>query len=523
MTTNSASPVTATTEAGDRGGTLFVPAILAMAGAKLLAHVITIAITPYSVHRDELLYLAMGRYLRLFAMDFPPLIALLANAGRFLGGDALWGIRLLPALVGTAIVVLAALIARELGGGRGAQLLAMLAVLAPPLFLRSAALFQPVVFDQLWWTLALYGLVRIGTRGGRPADWLLLGVAGGLGLLTKFSIAFIAAGMAVGLVLTPARRWLATPWPWLAGLLALVIGSPSIIGQIALGFPVAGQMADLQAVQLQRVGPAAFLTGQIMMVGPGMLLAAIGAVWMLRRRDAGVRAAAVACVVAFVLLLVLRGKPYYAGPIYPALMAAGAVGVLQSPRFGRFAAGAVALLVVAYGAVTLPIGLPILPPMAMARYADALGMSGAVTTNTGRVLRLPQDYADMLYWEEQVAAVAAAYHSLPVAERERAVLLGSNYGEAGAIDFFGPKYGLPRAIATVGSYWFFGPGDLPGEVMVTLGVEPHEVQGFYAEFEEVARLENPWGVPEQQDVLIAIARRPAATLQEIWPRFAGQN
>jgi 4-amino-4-deoxy-L-arabinose transferase-like glycosyltransferase len=500
-----------------------VPVIAAVAGAKLLVHIVTIAVTPYSVHRDELLYLAMGRYLRLFAMDFPPLIALLANAGRVLGADTLWGVRLLPALAGTAIVVLAALIARELGGGRGGQLLAMTAVFAPPLFLRSAALFQPVVFDQLWWTLALYALVRIGTRGGRTADWLLLGAAGGLGLLTKFSIAFIAAGIAAALLLTPARRWLATPWPWAAALLALVIGSPSIIGQFALGFPAAGQLAELQEVQLERVGPAAFLTGQLMIIGPGILLAAYGAVWMLGRRTAEVRGVAVACMVAFLLLLVFRGKPYYAGPIYPALMAAGAVGLLQRARFGRAAAATMSVLVIAYGAISLPLGLPVLPPEPMARYADALGVSGAVTTNTGRVLRLPQDYADMLYWEEQVAAVAEAYHGLPPAERERAVLLGSNYGEAGAIDFFGPKYGLPRAVAPVGSYWFFGPGDLPGVVLVTLGIEAHEIEGFYAEFVEVARLANPWGVPEQQDVLVAIARRPTASLQEIWPQFAGRN
>jgi hypothetical protein len=115
------------------------------------------------------------------------------------------------------------------------------------------------------------------------------------------------------------------------------------------------------------------------------------------------------------------------------------------------------------------------------------------------------------------------YHALPPDDRERAVIGASNYGEAGAIDFFGPRHGLPRAVSAVGSYWFFGPGDLPGDVIVTRGVEPRDVEGHYAEFEVVARLENRWGVPEQQNVPIGIGRNPAASLQEIWYLFAGQN
>jgi hypothetical protein len=498
--------------------------ILAAAAAlKLATHIVAIAVTPYSVHRDELLYLAMGRYLRFLSMDFPPFIAVAANVGTFLGGESLWGIRVLAALAGTALLVCAGLAVIELGGGRLAMALTMLAMLTAPLFLRSASLFQPVVFDQLWWTIALLALVRLGTRGGRPRDWLLLGAAGGIGLLTKFSIGFIAVGIAAGLLLTPSRRWLATPWPWLAALLALVLGSPSILGQVNLGFPVAGQMADLQAVQLQRVGPFEFLTGQVMMVGPAVLLALYGAVCLWRRSEPEVRAAGVAAVAAVVLLLVLRGKPYYAGPVYPVLLAGGAVGVEALRRHRTGLAAGLAALVAAYGAVTVPLGLPVLPPEPMARYATWLGISGAVRTNTGVVLALPQDYADMLGWEEQVAAVAAAYHGLPPADRARAVLIASNYGEAGAIDWFGRRHGLPRAVAPVGSYWFFGPGDLPGEVAVTLGVHAREVEGFYDEYVEVARIANPWGVPEQRDNPIAVVRGPRRTLQEIWPEFAGRN
>lgn len=186
-------------ESGVAVSTLPIGIVAGFVTLKLALHLVAVAVTPYSVHRDELLYLAMGKYLRFFAMDFPPFIAAAANTARFLFGDTLFAIRILPALAGAVLLLLCAFIVRELGGRRGAYTLALLAMLSAPLFLRSPALFQPVVFDQLWWTLAFLALLRIGRRGSR-ADWCLLGLAGGLGLLTKFSIGFVAAGLAVALV-----------------------------------------------------------------------------------------------------------------------------------------------------------------------------------------------------------------------------------------------------------------------------------------------------------------------------------
>jgi 4-amino-4-deoxy-L-arabinose transferase-like glycosyltransferase len=506
--------------------------IVALAAMKFGMHVAAVVVTPYGVHRDEFLYVAMGRYLQLFRMDFPPFIAILANISRALFGDTLFALRIAPALAGAALVLLAALIARELGGGRAAQGLAALAVVAAPLFMRAASLFQPVVFDQLWWTLSLYALVRIA-RYGAPRDWLLLGAAGGIGLLNKFSIGFIAVGVMVALVATRERRWWRTRWPYVTALIALAIGSPSIAGQVALGFPVIGQMTDLQTQQLARVTPAMFLTGQVLMIGPAILLAVAGAVYALVVRAApahAARPAVVACLAALVLLMVAQGKEYYAGPVYPLLFAVGAVGLedvfgasRRGPGARRMVTGALVVLVVGFGALALPLGLPILPPQQLAGYAAWLGLTRAVETNRGQVLPLPQDFADMLGWEEQVAAVATAYHALPEGERSQTVVLAGNYGEAGALDWFGPRYGLPRAVSNAGSYWFFGPGDMPGRVAVGLGIEPRDLDAFYGEVTVIGRVPNPWGVPEQQDNPVIVARRPARTLQQVWPELAGRN
>ena len=269
--------------------------LVGLAALSIGLHLVTVAITPYGIHRDEFLYMAMGEHLRLWRMDFPPGIAIVSRVMRGLLGDSLLTIRVVPAIAGAALVFLAGSIARELGGGRAAQLLAALAILLNPLFVRAAALFQPVVFDQLAWTVALYALVRLG-REDRPRWWLLLGAAGGIGLLFKFSIGFIGVGVLAALLLTPLRRSLRGRWPYAALGVALLLGAPSIVGQLRLGFPVVGQLGDLQQTQLERVGPAEFLTGHLL-YGPATVLGLAGLVALLLWRPLRpYRAAGVACL-----------------------------------------------------------------------------------------------------------------------------------------------------------------------------------------------------------------------------------
>jgi hypothetical protein len=498
--------------------------VLLQAALKLALHLAVNLRTPYGFHRDELLYLGMGRHLRIWGMDFPPAIGIVAEVSRTLLGDSLTAIRFFPAVFGSVVLVFAALIARELGGGRIAQGLAAFCVLTSPLFLRSANLLQPVVMDQLIWSAALYALVRL-SRGYGPGGWLLLGLVLGLGLLTKFSVAFIGLAIVAGILASPLRVALLTPWPWIGLAVALAIGAPSLVGQIRLGFPVLAQMADLKASQLERIGPADFLLGQLLW-GPAVALAILGLHGLLASPALRpFRAIGWTCVAAFAILVLLQGKSYYAGPLYPALFAAGAV------RFERVAdgwareflqAGTVAVLF-AYGLVTLPLGVPILPPPAMAEYARALGVEAAVRTNTGELGTLPQDYADMLGWEEQVAAVARVYHTLPDDQRKDAVLVAGNYGEAGALEFYGPQYGLPAVVSPTGSYWFFGPGDRPGNVVITIGVSKDDLRRFFDSVATAATVSHAWTVEEERNLTINVALRPRTTLQQLWPSLAGHN
>jgi len=492
--------------------------VAALLAFKLGLHVATNLVTPYEFHRDEFLYLAMGTHLRVFHMDFPPMMALLGMTARLFGETSLFAVRMVPALAGTGILLLVLLTVREFGGGKGAMLLAGMAMIFSPLFLRSANLFQPVVLDQLWWTLGFYAIVRLRNTGN-PRWWLVLGAAGGLGLLTKFSILFFGLAVLVGLLLSDQRKAFLGPWPWAAILIALVVGLPSVVGQIRLGIPLLGQMQDLRTVQLQRTTLGQFL-GEQVLFGPAFLLALIGTAGLFLDRDLRrYRAVAWIAIAAFAVLAALKGKSYYVGPIYPVLYAAGAVTLqhVANVRLRRVAYGTVAGLVIVYGVFSLPFGLPILPPPLMARYAAATGLTTAVTTNKGEVLPLPQDYGDMLAWRELVESAARVYHDLPPSDKARTVVFGANYGETGALDLYGPPLGLPHPVSMAGSFYFFGPGDEPGDVMLFVGMEPEWIDDACPDAEVAVRVTAEWTV-EENDVPVILCRAPTMTVQEMWAR-----
>ncbi len=509
--------------------------VAALSTVIFVLHLIVNRLSPYGFQRDELLYMAMGRHLRFWRMDFPPFVALVAQAERFLLGDSIVAIRFLPSLTAALMVMMAALIARELGGGKFAQLLAAIAIAVSPLFLRAGDLFQPVVFDQLWWTLALYALARLcsmalrdDTLATAPRWWIVLGVACGVGLLTKFSLLFFGAALAGALLLAPQRRVLLASGPWFAVAIALLLGSPSIVGQLRLHYPVLEQMRTLQGSQLAHVSFWSFIVGQFHW-GPAILLMLGGALYLvIANRMRPYRTVGWACIGAFVLLLVLHGKSYYIGPIYPTLFAAGAAGferwsAMLGGRSAPVLRTASVALLVAYGALLFPIELPIVSPVQTATYASRAGLSATTSTNMGVHLALPQDYADMLGWPELVTAVAHAYDSLPPDKRAQVVVIAENYGEAGALDFYGPRFGLPRVVCAAGSYWFFGPGDKPGTVAITLGVTRKDLEKFYETVTLAGRVLNEWGVPEESDVSIYVGEHPRATLQAVWPSLAGRN
>ena len=505
---------------------LFTRQLAAFAIAALLLHVTVNAVTQFGFQRDEFLYFAMGEHLRLWHMDFPPGIAMAANLVRFLLGDAMTAIRMVPAAAGTLSMVVAVLIARELGGGRFAQGLTALTFFVSPLFLRAAGLFQPTVLDELAWTLALYYLVRIG-RSNEPRWWLLLGASLGVGLLVKFSVLIFGFAVLLALLATSHRTALKTRWPWLAAAIAFIIGSPSIVGQLALHFPIVGQIHELRAGQLEHVTYFSFFAGQLEW-GPPTLVAIVGA-WALvsSPRFASQRLAGWACVFTELVLLIARGKSYYAGPVMPALIAAGAVVLESLGQRGPSVAsasgaglrrGTVALCAV-FGVMVFPIALPVLSPARTAAYIGAMHLDFTRRNNQGGLEVLPQDFADMMGWEEQVRAMDRAYDALTDAQRREVVIGASNYGRAGAIDYYGPRYGLPKAISSAGSYWFWGPGTKPGNVALIIENEDRHLKELWQDVRLVEHIHSDWSVAEERDANIYLCLKPRRTLQAAWGRL----
>ncbi len=478
----------------------------------------------YGFHRDELLYFAMGDHLDFFRMQFPPLIAVAARTMKVLFGDSITGARLLPALGHVVLIVLTAAMAGVMGGGNRAQLLAGIAALLGPLFVRTGTLFQPVIFDIAWWSLALLALLHLlasdaGDIAGRSRWWLVLGAAIGLGILSKFSIAFPALGILIAVLASPLRNDLRTRWPWLSALLAMSLGAASIAGQVHWHWPFLAQMKALRTEQLERVRPSEFFSAQVFMAGAGVILLAIGA-WALLFGSLArtFRAAGVAALVVFAALLLQHGKGYYYGGMHPLLIASGAVALVRyaEPAPRRWLVPATAALLIAAGAALLPFGTPILAPPAMARYAARAGVTQATSTNYGTTLPLPQDYADMTGWEELASTVAAVYHELPEDTRARTAIVGGNYGRTGAIAMYGPRYGLPYPISRSGDFYNWGIPAHPVDVLIVVGGTRADLSPLCNVVIEAARTRDEWGVDEEQSVPIHICREFTRPLPIVW-------
>lgn len=492
-------------------------AVWALGAAYLVLHLLP---RPgYGFHRDELLYLAMADHLEPLGMQFPPLIAVAGWLARALPLDLLLSVRVVAALAGVGVLAAGVALTRRLGGGREAQVLAALAFLASPLMMRSGALLHPVVFEILWWALASLAFAVL-LDGGDRRWWLVFGLAAGLGGLTRFSAAIFGVSLAVGVFASPLRGDFRTRWPWLAVTLGAGVALPSVLGQMRWGWPFLAQAAVLRESQLDLVTPAAFLSGQLLLAGAAAPLLVIGAVALLAapslHRFLGL---GLACATALALLLILGGKEYYLGPMHPALLAAGSAWAgtrLASRRAARW--GAVAW--VAVGAVALlPMGIPLLAPPAMARYAERLGITRAVTTNRGTTLPLPQDYADMLGWREQAEAVARVHHALPEAERARTVIVGGNYGRTGALAAYHAELGIPYPVSRHGDFHAWGPGIADPAAVIVVGGTVEELAELFGEVVEAGRVSNPLGVEEERDVPIHVCRGPREPFDALWERL----
>lgn len=504
----STSPASATPASRDR--TLAI--LVAIAAAKLLLHLLTNG--QYGFHRDELATLDDARYLDWGYVAYPPFTPFVGRLALTLFGPSLTGVRFFAALSLSLCVVLAALMARELGGGRAAQVVTALGVAISPIVLAASALFQYVAFDFLWWVVIACGLIRL-SNSDDSRWWLVIGAAIGMGVLTKYTIGLCVLGVVAGVcVARPAD--LRSKWLWAGVALSVLVASPNLIWQARHDFISAEFLRSIHERDVRIGRTAGFLADQFKIAANPVTapLWMVGALALLlgwrRSRE---RLLACYVIVPFVLLIVLEGRGYYAGPLYPLLLAVGAVKVEAFIRgFGMAARRGLRALQWALFAVGASVALIVLPmaPVGSAWWRFALAQN--------------DDLAEEIGWPELAQTVAALYSSLPADERARTGILASNYGEAGAVNLYGPPLGLPEAISGINSYWYRGYGNPPPTTLIVLGSRRDRLDRFFSSCEVAARTPNPLNVRNEETERhpdIFLCRLMKVAWPELWPRIRG--
>ena len=496
--------------------------VLFIAAAKLLFHLLTA--NRYGIFRDELYYLACADHLDWGYVDQPPLIALITWVSTRAFGSSLLALRFLPAVAGAALVWLTGCITKELGGGRFARVLAALAVALAPVYLLMHHWMTMNAFEPLIWMGCVWCIVR-SINTAQPRYWLGFGILAGIGMETKYSMAFFVAGVLIGLLVTRERAVLRNRWFWIGASAAFAIFLPNLVWLIRHDFPFLELMDNIRRTGRDVVrGPLAFVADQAKLMNPATFPLWLGGLmWLFfGRTGRRYRVLAWTYLVLLATFILLGGKNYYLAPAYPMLFAGGAIAFeeLSSPVWKR-ARLAYAVVIVSTGLALLPLTTPVLSVETYLRYQKLLGLELIRAENqpTGS---LPQYFADEFGWEEMVREVARIYNELPPDQRASTAIFGNNYGEAGAIDFFGPKYGLPKAISNHQTYWLWGPREYTGEIVVVLGSDGTGDRQNFNSVEIAGSVRHPYSrLDERFDIFLC--RKLNSELHAFWPQIKKWN
>jgi hypothetical protein len=444
-------------------------------------------------------------------MEFPPFIGVIGKLSYWFFDYSLLGVRLFPTLAGVGILIVCCLIAKELGGKFKAILLAGICILAFLPFYRNHTLFQPVAFDQLFWTLGFYFLVMF-INSKNKKFLILLGLTLGLGLMNKYTIFVWAFGVFIGLLFYQKGNLFKNKWLYISALLALLIFLPNILWQAQNDFPLLRHLQALNESQLDEIHPMQFGLEQLNFPFT-LIISLLGMVALIMGKNLKkYRAIGVATLVIFCTMWLLNAKAYYVFAVYPALFAAGAVKITsllsKKPKWVY----AVAAVIVLPSIYFIPELTPVLPIDTYVEYAQL------EEAENGRV-ELTGDYADMFGWEEQVKLVDSVYRSLSPKEQKNCVLWAENYGEAGALTILGEQYDLPKPISRHGSFWSWGYGNKDAEVWISLGNELPAVDYAFHEVELVKIITHKYAIGEENGIPLYICRRPKVDIEQWWKDY----
>ncbi|PYP90409.1 MAG: hypothetical protein DMG65_11895 [Candidatus Angelobacter sp. Gp1-AA117] len=482
--------------------------LLVLAALRLVFHLATNG--QYGFHRDELQTLDDARHLDWGFVVYPPITPLLARFELILFGTSLIGFRVFSAMAVSIVMVLAGLIAKELGGNRSTQLLAAVAAGIAPISLVQGAVFQYVSFDYLWGVSLTYFLVRL-LKTDDPRWWLPIGATIGLGMETRYTMGVLALSVAIAVLLTPARRFLRSGWLWAGVALSILILLPNLIWQIQHDFISLKFLSYLHERDLRQGRYNGFLTGQpwisVNLVTVPLTLLGLW-FYLARREGRRYRLLGWTVLITITMYGITGARSYYTAPLYPVLLASGSV-LLAHLLYGlpavwpRLAYGIQWMAILAGGIAFVLLIAPVAP------------IDSRIWKITSR---LHDQFREEIGWPELAHSVAAVYHSLPVQDQQRAGILTGNYGEAGALNLYGPALGLPRAMSLTNSFWYRGYDSRQPEVVILTGFGLNEARRLFENCTVAAINGNPFNVENEEsrdhpDILLC------RNLRESWPAY----
>jgi hypothetical protein len=493
------------------------PAVLPIACLVVLAHLLTAS--RYRIFRDELYYIACARHLGGGYVDHPPLIAWITWIVLHTIGSSLLALRLLPALASGLLVWMTARIAQEWSGGRDAQFLAALSIAPVPIYLLLQHWLTMNAFEPLCWAGIFWAASRLILRQ-EPRYLVLIGALAGIGLENKYSIVFPLVGLLFGILLTPERKWLRSPYLAISVGVAVMLFLPNLLWLVHHGFPfIEFESHSRQSDSRILRGPVSFLLDQARIMNPVLApLWLLGLAWFFTKEGKALRPIGIAALFVILLLLGLQAKNYYVSPVYPVLFASGAVFLERLSARRAWLRVAYPLCILVSGLALAPLVMPILSPSRFLAYHRLWHDFTPVVFENEPERPLPQYFSDEFGWEAMTQTTAQIFHHLPPQEQPHTAIFANDYGEAAAIDFFGPRYGLPASISKAETYWLWGPRQYDGLSVIVLGSDGRGDREHFRSVEPAGTVNSDYS-REDERYTIFMCRGMNPPLAALWPHI----
>jgi hypothetical protein len=503
----------------------FALLVIISAAVKLIIHILTAS--NYGYFCDELYAIAMSKHLAFGYVDLPPLAPALIALSRLIFGESLFAIHIFPALAGSATLVFVCLITRELGGKLFATGLSALAFIITPFWLIMNSFFGYDSIDQLVLAIFLFALVRLIRTENRKL-WIALGLIGGIACLTKTTILFLGPGFIVALLFSKLRKHLLSPWPWLALGTFLAVLSPYLLWEYFNKWPTLEYWVNYHNSLLYRASVPQYLLNIFMTMNPILFpLLLIGLYRIFRPiGDRNYGFFGIMFLTTLVFLFSLKAKCFMLIELFVPIIAVGSVFVedrLSGSGWKKTMRIAALSCLLAAGVIVAPSALPMLPPNLLTSYAKVFGfLYKSVKNDSHPKTDFPQEFANRFGWDNLVRTVAGVYDGLPQGEKEKCGIWADWFGPAGAIDLFGPRYGLPHAVSGNLTYYLWGPGK-SWDVMIFVTSAPTVFIPYFQDVQYATTVVSEYTMPYNTNLPVYVMRKPRMSADKIWPRLKYYN